>query len=88
MTLSILGGYRVVSIHPHDPYHPIDYEIQIATEDDREEILNFLQTFFFRDEPINSYLGLISDDRPRSFTERHIGEGLAGQGTRHVRVRG
>ncbi|KAJ8913024.1 hypothetical protein NQ315_002039, partial [Exocentrus adspersus] len=50
---------------PSTPTSPIPYEIQIATEDDRESILNFLQTFFFRDEPLNSYLGIITEETPR-----------------------
>lgn len=50
---------------PSTPTSPIDYEIHIATEEDREPILNFLQTFFFRDEPLNSYLNLINEENPR-----------------------
>ncbi|KAJ8945447.1 hypothetical protein NQ318_009905 [Aromia moschata] len=49
---------------PSTPTSPVDYEISVATEADREDIRKFLQTFFFRDEPLNSYLELINDERP------------------------
>lgn len=66
---------------PSTPTSPIDYEIQIATEEDREPIRNFLQTFFFRDEPLNSYLKLITDENPRcldleNFSLKEINNGL------------
>ncbi|XP_060531318.1 arylalkylamine N-acetyltransferase 1-like isoform X2 [Cylas formicarius] len=52
---------------PTTPVSPDDYEIQIATVEDKDDILNFLQTFFFKDEPLNKYLGLISEERPRCY---------------------
>ncbi|KAJ8966864.1 hypothetical protein NQ314_003258 [Rhamnusium bicolor] len=50
---------------PSTPTSPIDYEIQIITIEDKEEVQNFLQTFFYRDEPLNSYLQVISEETPR-----------------------
>lgn len=66
---------------PSTPTSPIDYEIQIATEADKESILEFLQTFFFKDEPLNSYLKLITDEHPRcidleKFSLKEINNGL------------
>ncbi|KAG5872779.1 hypothetical protein JTB14_008828 [Gonioctena quinquepunctata] len=44
------------------PFHNVDYEI--AKSDNREEILEFLRKFFFKDEPVNKYLGLVNDNKP------------------------
>lgn len=66
---------------PSTPTSPIDYEIKVATTDDREEFLNFLRTFFFRDEPLNSYLELITEENPRcrdleDFSLKELNSGL------------
>ncbi|XP_066145873.1 arylalkylamine N-acetyltransferase 1-like isoform X2 [Euwallacea fornicatus] len=52
-------------ITPTTPVSPMEYEIQEATPKDKEDILNFLRTFFFKDEPLNKYLDLINEDNPR-----------------------
>ncbi|XP_030766405.1 dopamine N-acetyltransferase-like isoform X1 [Sitophilus oryzae] len=52
-------------ITPTTPVSPKEYDIQLATSADKEDILIFLREFFFKDEPLNNYLGLISEDRPR-----------------------
>lgn len=66
---------------PSTPTSPIDYEIQIATDEDKEPIRNFLQTFFFRDEPLNCYLKLITEENPRcidleNFSLKEINNGV------------
>ncbi|KAG5880987.1 hypothetical protein JTB14_024525 [Gonioctena quinquepunctata] len=50
---------------PSTPTSPIEFEIRIASEEDKEQVLEFLQKFFYRDEPLNSFLELINDDHPR-----------------------
>ncbi|KAG5892440.1 hypothetical protein JTB14_009848 [Gonioctena quinquepunctata] len=50
---------------PCTPTSPIDFEIRIASDEDREQVLEFLQKFFYKDEPLNSFLELINDDHPR-----------------------
>lgn len=49
---------------PSTPTSPIDFEIKVATKDDHQKVLDFLRTFFFRDEPLNDYLGLLTDENP------------------------
>ena len=44
-------------ITPTTPISPKDYEISVVTKEDKEEILHFLQEFFYRDEPLNKSLG-------------------------------
>ena len=39
----------------------MNYNIQTIVESDRERVLNFLRKFFFRDEPLNQTIKLISD---------------------------
>lgn len=50
---------------PSTPTSPIDFEIKIATNEDKEKVREFLQKFFYKDEPLNLYLGLITDENPR-----------------------
>ncbi|KAF7271333.1 hypothetical protein GWI33_015777 [Rhynchophorus ferrugineus] len=51
-------------ITPTTPVSPKEYDIQVATVEDKEEILNFLRKFFFKDEPLNKFLGLIDEKTP------------------------
>lgn len=44
---------------------PPDMEIQVITENDRAEVLEFLQKFFIRDEPLNCYLKMTTKENPR-----------------------
>ncbi|XP_074037780.1 dopamine N acetyltransferase isoform X2 [Leptinotarsa decemlineata] len=66
---------------PSTPTSPIDFEIRIATDEDREQIREFLQNFFYKDEPLNSFLQLINEDNPRcldleKFTLKDLNNGL------------
>ncbi|CAG9762252.1 unnamed protein product [Ceutorhynchus assimilis] len=68
-------------ITPTTPVSPKEYDILVATNDDQEDILNFLRTFFYKDEPLNKNLGLISNETPRckdleKFSTKDIGNGL------------
>ncbi|XP_023015621.2 arylalkylamine N-acetyltransferase 1 isoform X1 [Leptinotarsa decemlineata] len=40
------------------------YEIQFATEENKDEIIVYLREIFFKDEPLNSYLQLVTEDSP------------------------
>lgn len=44
-------------ITPTTPVSPKEYEIVIAKLEDQEDILNFLRESFFKDEPLNKFLG-------------------------------
>ncbi|XP_049826010.1 arylalkylamine N-acetyltransferase 1-like isoform X2 [Aethina tumida] len=52
---------------PSTPCSPLAdlFDIEVITEKDRDDVLQFLQTFFFKDEPLNSAIGLITDENPR-----------------------
>lgn len=50
---------------PSTPTSPIDIEVRVATESDKDRIVDFLRRFFFRDEPLNKYLQLFSDENSR-----------------------
>lgn len=39
----------------------MDYHLEVVTKDDKLRILKFLRRFFFRDEPLNHSIELISD---------------------------
>lgn len=39
----------------------MDYQIEAVTKDDKLRILNFLKKFFFRDEPLNQSVQLLSN---------------------------
>ncbi|XP_072376342.1 arylalkylamine N-acetyltransferase 1-like [Diabrotica undecimpunctata] len=52
---------------PSTPTSPIDFEIKIATLDDKEAVLAFLQKFFYKDEPLNSFMEIITDEHPRCY---------------------
>lgn len=51
-------------ITPTTPISPKEYDILPATPEDKEEIINFLREFFFRDEPLNKCSRLISEESP------------------------
>ncbi|CAG9854165.1 unnamed protein product [Phyllotreta striolata] len=50
---------------PSTPTSPIDFDIKIATSADQEDVRQFLQKFFYKDEPLNLFLELITDEHPR-----------------------
>ncbi|CAH0561251.1 unnamed protein product [Brassicogethes aeneus] len=51
---------------PTTPSSPLpDFDIEIIQESDKDEVLKFLQTFFFKDEPLNHSINLINDEHPR-----------------------
>ncbi|KAL1505414.1 hypothetical protein ABEB36_004986 [Hypothenemus hampei] len=52
-------------ITPTTPVSPKEYEIIVTTMDDEEAILNFLRKTFFKDEPLNKFLELISNENPQ-----------------------
>ncbi|KAH1019877.1 hypothetical protein HUJ04_009628 [Dendroctonus ponderosae] len=64
---SIDTGAMTPPITPTTPVSPKEYDIVLAGEKDREDVLNFLRQFFFKDEPLNKFLGLISEQTPRCF---------------------
>lgn len=39
----------------------MDFQIQVVTRNDKLRILNFLRKFFFRDEPLNHSIQLLSE---------------------------
>lgn len=39
----------------------MDFQIQVVTKNDKLRILNFLKKFFFRDEPLNHSIQLLSE---------------------------
>lgn len=49
---------------PSTPTSPIDFDVRISTEADRTQVVDFLRKFFFRDEPLNKYLGIVTDEQP------------------------
>ncbi|XP_050299236.1 arylalkylamine N-acetyltransferase 1-like isoform X2 [Anthonomus grandis grandis] len=66
---------------PTTPVSPKEYDIVVTTASDKEDILNFLREFFFRDEPLNKYLDLINENNPRCkdleyFSTKNIDNGL------------
>lgn len=54
---------------PSTPRSPLvgPITIQVITKDDYDEVLKFLQVFFFRDEPLNNYIQLLTDEQPRCY---------------------
>lgn len=78
---SVDTGAMTPPITPTTPISPKEYDIVLATLDDEQDVLNFLREFFFKDEPLNKYLGLISDASPRcldleKFSTKELGNGL------------
>lgn len=68
-------------ITPTTPVSPKEYEIAIAHLEDQEDILNFLRESFFKDEPLNKFLGLINENSPRcvdleKFAMKDLANGL------------
>lgn len=49
---------------PLTPTSPVDFEVRIATDADKNRMVEFLRKFFFRDEPLNKYLRLITKEKP------------------------
>ncbi|XP_074042780.1 arylalkylamine N-acetyltransferase 1-like isoform X2 [Leptinotarsa decemlineata] len=43
---------------------PFEFEIKEAKTEDRERILQFLRIFFFKDEPCNAYLKVVTEENP------------------------
>lgn len=62
--ISVDSGMASGPSTPSTPTSPIDFDVRIATESDRTRIVEFLRKFFFRDEPLNNYLGLVTDEKP------------------------
>ncbi|CAG9861170.1 unnamed protein product [Phyllotreta striolata] len=57
------------------------YEIKPVTEENRQEITDFLRTVFFKEEPLNAYLELITEENQacptlEEFTLRHLDDGV------------
>lgn len=52
------------TITPSSPIHPKKYDILPATVDDKEEIVHLLREFFYKDEPLNKYTGIVSEEKP------------------------
>lgn len=57
------------------------YEIKPATKADRKEIVDHLRQFFFRDEPLNACLKLITEENAtcpslEEYTVRHLDDGI------------
>ncbi|XP_057662355.1 arylalkylamine N-acetyltransferase 1-like [Diorhabda carinulata] len=66
---------------PSTPTSPIDFDIKIATLDDEQQVLEFLQKFFYKDEPLNAFMELITDEHPRcldleKFTLKDLDNGV------------
>ncbi|VEN60412.1 unnamed protein product, partial [Callosobruchus maculatus] len=61
---SVDSAMSSCSSTPSTPTSPIDYEIKVATENERQAVLEFLRKFFFKDEPLNSYSKLITEEKP------------------------
>ncbi|CAG9821516.1 unnamed protein product [Phaedon cochleariae] len=41
-----------------------DYDIRIAKTEDRDAIAQFLRTYFYKDEPLNKFLEIVSEENP------------------------
>uniref|UniRef100_A0A6P7HDJ9 Dopamine N-acetyltransferase-like n=1 Tax=Diabrotica virgifera virgifera TaxID=50390 RepID=A0A6P7HDJ9_DIAVI len=57
------------------------YKIRDATKADRDAIVEFLRISFFRDEPLNAFLELVTEENPtcetlEEFTVGHIPNGI------------
>lgn len=62
--LSVDSGMASAPSTPMTPTSPIDFNVRIATKDDRTRMVEFLRKFFFRDEPLNKYLDMITPENP------------------------
>lgn len=49
---------------PQPTKDSVNFNIRVVTEEDKCRILEFFRKFFFKDEPLNKYLGLITEEKP------------------------
>nr|XP_023025537.1 dopamine N-acetyltransferase-like [Leptinotarsa decemlineata] len=65
----------------HPDTHNSNCSIEIATAENKNEVLEFLRKFFFKDEPVNNFLGLVSCENPinedvEAFSIEYLDNGL------------
>lgn len=62
--ISVDSGMASAPSTPSTPTSPMDFDVRLATEADKTRMVEFLRKFFFRDEPLNKFLGVVTADKP------------------------